>query len=381
LNDLCRQLCEHVDWKRPDLNHSDAARAFRAGDHRAAALGLIRHLRQRKKPFIGYTASYVAQLRRNATPAYRRQARKTVRDLLAVPFMGGDWPDGRGTLFSVRPEEIQVGATKDDFDRHATSIAQARDRWEKCAIHTTYNVARYLQTTFPLTECSDEALLPLFGLLLTIFPKEWSWARTWAEAHLGTTGHNWWAIQFGGTWKIALLFPEFKEFGRFQSFFPTYFERELRVLTFPDGYTHECSTSYHIGTTDLFVDVARLAEANGLRFSPAFSKRLRRMVEVEWKLLQPNGNYPAFGDCHNLGPHLFKRLRSLAAIMDVPEMKYLAEKMSPREASPFGKMLVGTLSFPIVGVDLARRDRRVCRAIRLIAGSSPRHRSCRRGRN
>ena len=356
---IARDLCEQVDWGRPELAATPFAAAYRNGDFLAAALGLIGHLRRRRKPFIGYSAGYVRQLRRHATPAYRKKARKIVRDLLQVPFLGGDWPDGRGTLLTARPEELQVGATPADFDRSAERVAAARGQWQKGAIHTIMGVTRYLQSTFPLAECSDEALLPILGFLVAIFPKEWSWARTWSEAMLGTTGHNWWIAQFGATWKVAFLFPEFKGLARFQSFCPAYVERELRILTYPDGFTHECSVAYHIGTTDLFLDVARLAEANGLRFSRAFRDRLQRMAAVEWKLLQPDGNYPAFNDCHNLGPHLFSRMRSLAALEGIPEMKYLAESLIPKEPPPFGKMLVETLNYPSVGEDLSARYRKL----------------------
>ena len=118
MQDIANIFGERIDWARPELARSAFGKAYRSGDAVTAALGFIRYLRQRKKPFIGYTARYVEQLRRNATPAYRKHARKIIRQLVNVPFMGGDWPDGRGTLLSARPDEIQVGATS------ATEIAQ-----------------------------------------------------------------------------------------------------------------------------------------------------------------------------------------------------------------------------------------------------------------
>ncbi len=359
MTDIARFLCEQVDGSRPELAAAECAAAHRRGDWLAAATGFIHHLRARRKPFIGYSATYIAQLRRHATPAGRRQARQQVRALLDAGFLGGDWPDGRGTLLAARPEELQLGATAADFANSGAAIAAARPHWDKSAIHTIHNVARYLQSVFPLPECSDEALVPVFAFLLAIFPREWKWARTWGDTMLGTTGHNWWVCQFGATWKLAFLFPEFKGFARFQALMPLWFERELRTLTFPDGFTQECSVAYHIGTTDLFYDAVRLAAANGIRINREAQQRLRLMAEVEWKLLQPDGRYPAFSDCHNLEPLLLQRMRSLAAIAGVPELKYLAEKLVPAKPAPFGRMLVETLYYPSVGEDLAPRYRKL----------------------
>ncbi|MHB9132599.1 MAG: heparinase II/III family protein [Armatimonadota bacterium] len=349
---IARDLCEKIDWQRPELAQTAFADAYRAGDTATAAMGFVRYLRERERPVMGYSAAYITQLREHATPEFRAEAEATIQRLLYVKFQGGDWPDGRGTLLSARPEVLQVAGRREDFLRFARVAAEARDTWHTYAIHTTINIARYLQSVWPLEECPDEAVLPLLGFLTVTFDKEWAWTRTWSEPMLGTTGHNWWIAQLGGTYKIGLLFPEFKGFAQFQALHPTYIEREMRILTFPDGFTHEASVAYHIGTTDLFLDAARIAEANGLTLSSEFYQRLRAMAEVEWKLLQPDGNYPAFGDCFNWGPHLFERMRSLAALLQIPEAKYLAETMDPERKSSFGSMQIETLNYPAIGEDL-----------------------------
>ncbi len=349
---VAADVCAQVDWDHSGLAEAPCTTAYRAGDYAAAALGLIRYLRQRERPFLGYSPEYVRQLRAHATPAFREHARRTLEALSPVAFLGGDWPDGRGTLLAARPEMLQVAATAEDFLAYAQQVAQARETWGQGAIHTVMNLVRYLQAVWPLQECPDEALVPLFGLLAAQMEREWQSARRWGEASHGTNGHNWWVCQFGAMWKAGYLFPEFRGFVQFQAFYPDWFEREIRLLTFPDGMSRECSVAYHIGTTDLFLDAVRLAQANGLTFSAGFRARLRLMGEVEWKLLQPDGNYPAFGDCFNLGPHLFERARSLAAILQIPEAKYLAETMDPGRDYGLGAMLVETLNYPSVGEDL-----------------------------
>lgn len=352
IEQVAADVCARVDWDYPGLAETPGAAAYLAGDLQSAALGLVRYLRERKCPYLGYSADFVRQLRAQATAAFREQARRTLQALSPVAFLGGDWPDGRGTLLAARPEVLQVAGTWEDFLAYARQVAEARETWGQGAIHTVMNLVRYLQAVWPLEECPDEALVPLFGLLAAQMEREWESARRWGEASHGSNGHNWWACQFGAMWKAGFLFPEFRGFAQFQAFYPDWFEREIRLLTFPDGMSRECSVAYHIGTTDLFLDAVRLAQANGLSFSAGFQERLRRMGEVEWKLLQPDGNYPAFGDCFNWGPYLFERARSLAAILRIPEAKYLAETMDPDRDSGLGAMLVETLNYPSVGEDL-----------------------------
>lgn len=351
-SDLSEFLCGQIDWDRPELKSTTAAKASRAGDFEKAAIEFIRHLRSRQRPLLGYSKEWVAALRANATDEFCRQAETTVENLLEQSFQTGDHPDGRGTFLAARPEVLQIGATCDDFERYAELVAQGRDMWLDSRIHTIVNILRFLQSVWPLDECPDKCLLPLFAFLTTALPKEWEWTRRWGETMLGSSGHNWWICQHGGLWKAGFLFPEFKGFEQFQAFFPTYFEREMSLLFHGDGFTRECSVSYHIGTVDLFLDAVRMAQLNDLRFSSEFNQRLHAAAEAEWKLMRPDGNFPAFGDAHAEGPYVIKRLRSNAAIHGMPEAKYLAETLFADECFPFGEMMVETLHYPSVGEDL-----------------------------
>ncbi len=351
---ILRQLCDSVDWKRPELAAlAELVEYYHADDIDAVAIALVRHLRNRTTPRLGYTADYVAQLRAHATPEFRRQAEAEIHELLRVPFLGGDWPDGRGTLLACRPETLQVAATREDFDFYAQCVANSYDNWPKAAIHTIIGLVRYLQTVWPLAECPDEAIVPILAFLVARMADEWKWAKTWGEVMLGTQGHNWFVAQYGTTWKVAFLFPEFKGFARWHGLFPHYFEREMRLLLFPDGFTHEVSVNYHSGTMDLFLDCVRLAELNGLRLSPAFYDKLYKGYEIEWKLCCPDGGMPPFGDCWARGPYFLNRLRSIAALQGIPEAKWLAEAFASDWHSPFGTLLVESLHYPSVGEDLA----------------------------
>ncbi|MCX5661236.1 MAG: heparinase II/III family protein [Planctomycetota bacterium] len=348
---VARILCEHVDWSRPDLKQSACAAAWRNGRAEAAALEFVRHLRRRATPHMGYTKQFVAQLRAHATPAFRAKARAEIDSLLGGGFLGGSYPDGRGTLLAVRPEVLQLAAEKKHFDLFARILTSRRQGWGAAATHTSVNVLRFMQAAWPLEECSDEALIPVLGFLAKTHRSQWEGAKTWDDASHGQA-HNWWAYEFSGSWKASLLFPELAGFAKFAALFPDNFEREARLLFFPDGFTREVSTSYHIGTVDIFFEIARVARLNGLTLSPAFHQRLRAAAEVEWKLMQPDGNYPAFGDCFNDGPHVLERARSMAAIGGIPECKFLAESLDAARPSNFGAMMVEELNYPGIGEDL-----------------------------
>ena len=348
---VARTLCAHIDWSRPELANSDAARAFQSNRMEEAALSFVRHLRSRATPHMGYTKEYVAKLREQATAQTRAQAAASIASMLGTAFLGGSYPDGRGTLLAVRADVLQVAGTVADFELFAKNLTANRHAWNKAAHHTSVNVLRFLQAAWPLEECSDESLVPVLAFLGVTHAAGWAAAKTWDDGSHGIA-HNWWAYEFGGNWKASLLFPEFIGFAKFRALFPTNVERECRLLFFEDGFTREVSLAYHIGTVDIFYDTARLASLNGLKLSDAFHERLSAAAEVEWKLMQPDGNYPAFGDCFNDGPHVLERARSMAAVGGIPECKFLAESLDPNWKSPFGAMLIESLNYPSIGEDL-----------------------------
>jgi hypothetical protein len=345
-------LCSCIDWERDDLKDATFARAWQDGDADAACLGFVRHLRSREKPLMGYTVDYVEQLRASASLAFRKTAEAGVAELLGKSFQTGDHPDGRGTLLGARPEILQIGATRDDFEQYARLVAEGRNMWQQSKIHTIVNILRFLQFVWPLEECTDECLVPLFAFLTTAMRREWESTRKWGEVMLGSNGHNWWACQHGGIWKAGLLFPEFKEFEKFQAFHPTWFEREMSLLFYADGFTRECSVSYHLGTVDLILESVRLAHLNGLSFSQGFYEKLRLAAEVEWKLVQPNGTFPDFGDCHAGENYVAGRLRSNAALHQMPEAKHLAGILQSNKESQFNEMMIQSLHYPSVGENL-----------------------------
>jgi hypothetical protein len=194
----------------------------------------------------------------------------------------------------------------------------------------------------PHLQCPDFTLVPLFGWLLEQLPAEWEWARTWDEALLGNAGHNWWLHSFLGFWQAGLYFPEIADWEKFRAFAPAYFERELSVLMESDGFTRERS-GYHWGTVNHWLDYLHIAAANGIPISQESRWHLVRVAETLWKLRAPNGDVPRHGDAGSAHQPdcALEKLRIVAAIFDLPEAKYVAEKLAPDWTSRLEDALPG----------------------------------------
>ncbi|MCJ8329045.1 MAG: heparinase II/III family protein [Lentisphaeria bacterium] len=349
---IAKDIGAAVDWDRDDLCNTDFAQAWQDGDVETAILGFIRHLRQRPTPKLGYPADYIAELRANATAEFKQEAKEAIDAVSQISIDGGSYHDGRDTLLTLYPAYLHVAATAKDFDHYAEQVIADRDRWHTCAIHTSVNICNYLQRVWAQPECSDAALIPVFGFLLDTFEREWEGTVSWGGHSHGTDGHNWWIHQHAGTWKMGLFFPEFKHLERFKSFYPEYFEREASMLFHKDGFSRECSMGYHIGTAYLFLGLIRTAHDNGLRFSDKFYDITKKAADIEWQFMTPNGNAPWFGDCHFFAPYIENNLCEFAALYGSSEAKYLAETLIPNPPRPTGEMMIDRLHHQCTGENI-----------------------------
>ena len=123
-------------------------------------------------------------------------------------------------------------------------MAESDHTWPQAAIHSILGTTSLLQAVWPLAECPDAALLPLLAFRSFVWPMSGSGTQLGRDVD-GTQGHNWFVAQYGTTWRQGCCFPSSKASAQYQAFFPTYFEREMRLLLFPDGFTHELLVSYH----------------------------------------------------------------------------------------------------------------------------------------
>ena len=350
--DFHQALGQCVDWNRPEL--ATAAKLWHAGNAPGALLGLVQHLRQRTEPQLGYTRAYVTRLRGSATSAQRAAAGQRfeaafVRDLLM--------PYHHNAFAALGAETILLAATPERCRRLAARVAEARANWAAGYWGVTQSICDLLRFLWPLDECADADLVPIFGWLLTKSAVEWQSARTWDETSLGTSGHNWWAHTFFGFWMLGRFFPEFKGCGRFSVLGSDYLQRELTVLFEEDGWSKEGSPGYHHFAVDNLMSFAHLAALNGIALSDPVQRRLRAIADTSWRLIAPDGDFPVFGDHVRAaayqgfpGQTLAESqpgtmLRRRAARFGLPAAKFVAKSLNPHWQSPYGTVL------PDEGVD------------------------------
>jgi len=286
LANVAEDVANALEWRAP------ADRGGDASDPAAEVCAFVAYLRGRPEPHFVHTPDYVALLRSRATDRQRDGARDKLGKALEGELIGGAHSNpvtgaGADTLF--------LGADENFCRRLAESVFASRSKWGEGPWGTTRGICELLARLLVLPEAPAEALIPLFGWLSEQIWAEWEWARTWSEAMLGSSGHNWWLHTFLGFFEAGLWFPEIRGFARFRALAPDYFEREMDVLMEADGFTRERS-GYHWGTAQHFYDYVCLADANGIPVSAEFRQHLRAVAETEWKALTPDGDIPLMGD-------------------------------------------------------------------------------------
>ncbi|MHB9132601.1 MAG: heparinase II/III family protein [Armatimonadota bacterium] len=343
---LYQLLADRIDWERPEL--APLAARLQTGDVEGAVLGFIRHLRERETPYLGYTRAYITHLRQSV-PAEQQAAAVTrwemalERDLL-MPYHGN-------AFGALGAETVFLAASPEFCRRSGERVIEYRERWGEGFFGVVHSIVDVLRFFFPLEECSDADLVPVFCWLLAKHDVEWKDARRWSENTLGTSGHNWWAHTFLGFFMLGLFFPELKGMGQFRAFGKDYLDRELAILFENDGWTKEGSHGYHGFASHSLMQLAHVAELNGIVISEVSKARLRAIADASWKLIAPDGDYPVFGDDVRVSryqgfhgqdrpeAHPCNVLRRYAARFSVPEAKYVAEALDPNWQPPYGAIL------------------------------------------
>jgi len=290
----------------------------------------IASLRKRETPRLGYTKSFISALRAAATDQQKAEARETLNEALGKDLITGAH---QNTITAAGDITMFLGADAEICERISAGVLAASDNWTAGPWGTTRGICELLRRLFSLECCSDDSLIPIFAWLNRQIWKEWEWSRTWDEALLGSSGHNWWLHTFLGYFEAGLFFPAFRGFQKFRAFAPAYFEREMDVLMEADGFTRERS-GYHYGTVRHFIDYLHVARDNGIPVSKDFMNKLRLSVDACGKVLSPGGDTPMMGDSgqkHREWPDSanLEGLRVQAAEFELPELKAIAEALDP----------------------------------------------------
>ncbi|HAA76139.1 TPA: hypothetical protein DCE37_13570 [Candidatus Latescibacteria bacterium] len=94
----------------------------------------------------------------------------------------------------------------------------------------------------------------------------------------------------------GILFPEFKDAGRWRQIGLEGLLRSMDEQVHDEGTDFESSVSYHRLTTEIFAACYALCDLNGVDIPDAFSERLAKMVEFVAAYARPDGLSPQIGD-------------------------------------------------------------------------------------
>ncbi len=99
-----------------------------------------------------------------------------------------------------------------------------------------------------------------------------------------------------GLFYLGTLLPELRRAPHWLRRGLAILEAQLPIHVRPDGVYFEQATQYHRYTTDFYLHLVLLAEANGVRLSAQVRTSLERLLEHLLHLSRPDGTIPLFGD-------------------------------------------------------------------------------------
>lgn len=329
-------VCGAMDWSGEAL--ADARALAEAGQPREALVAWLEQWQANTQHTRPWTREYVIELRMAAGEAGRSAATETLET-----YLGSELPLSAHAPFLGLPDEVLFLAVQDAdmFTRIADKVLSVAGRWAQISWGTTDSLCRALLRLLVLPECRVDELIPVLAWLVTANRGEWKWSRTWGEDMLGTSGHNWWLHTFRGFYLGGLHFPELDGLGRFRDFAPEYFERELDLLMEVDGFTRERS-GYHWGTVDHWMSILHHTSCDTVALAPWCHDKIRAVASTAWKAALPHGGVSLWGDGGaDYLPVLRDRMPQLAAALQIPELKYVAQQLFPDWQPPYPEFLPG----------------------------------------
>ncbi|MCC6390516.1 MAG: alginate lyase family protein [Bryobacterales bacterium] len=111
-----------------------------------------------------------------------------------------------------------------------------------------------------------------------------------------TTPHNKAVIEAVGLLRLGVMFPEFKDSGRWTSKAWEVLSDNLPRQVTPEGVQREWTPNYHQLVASLMLHTLLLADANGLPAPPPLRDLTAKMFDVWFAMTAPDGWQPMFGD-------------------------------------------------------------------------------------
>lgn len=112
----------------------------------------------------------------------------------------------------------------------------------------------------------------------------------------GETGNNRFAMEMNGLYKVAVMFPEFKESSNWEKFATQSLYDEVKRQFYPDGAQKELSPDYHGVALRSIINICKLARMNKKSLPNGFVRKLEKAYEYYLKIRMPNGALPGVND-------------------------------------------------------------------------------------
>lgn len=109
-------------------------------------------------------------------------------------------------------------------------------------------------------------------------------------------GNNRFAMEMNGLYKVAVMFPEFKESVKWEAFaFQSLYEETERQF-YPDGAQKELAPGYHGVALRSIITIVNLAKKNNKSLPEGLVGRLEKAYDYYLNIRMPNGSLPGVND-------------------------------------------------------------------------------------
>ena len=110
------------------------------------------------------------------------------------------------------------------------------------------------------------------------------------------TSGNWLIMEMNGLAHIAILFPFFRDSGKWLSDALATLERELDAQFYPDGFQYELTTNYHDVVINNYQRLFETAKAFSVPLPQSLHDKLQKACDLYVKIMMPDGTTPDIND-------------------------------------------------------------------------------------
>ena len=109
-------------------------------------------------------------------------------------------------------------------------------------------------------------------------------------------GNNRFAMEMNGLYKVAVMFPEFRESSSWEKFSVQSLYEETERQFYPDGAQKELAPGYHGVALRSIITICKLARKNNKTLPDGFVDRLEKAYDYYLKIRMPDGSLPGVND-------------------------------------------------------------------------------------